>query len=99
MHTRDTLAQRSRLHDPARYARILRSGARCTNYMVYCTPPCPTHTAQQRACVTNGEAPHGRCASVRGQIMESVTASCHLAAVPTQAARAMGLPRMQEVPA
>ncbi len=95
----DTLSQLYLLHEPASYARMTRPGARCTNYMVYCTPPCPTHTAQQRACVTNGEAPYGRCASVRGQIMESVTASCHLAAVPTQAARAMGLPRMQEVPA
>ncbi len=99
MHTRDTLALLAGLHDPARYAWILRSGAWCTNHTVYCTPPCSTHTAQQHACVTNGEAPHGRCASVRGQIMESVTASCRLAAVPTQARLTMGLPRMQEVPA
>ncbi len=99
MHTRDTLAQRSRLHDLARYARILRSGARCTNHTMYCTPPCSTHTAQQRACVTNGEAPHGRRASVHGQIMESGTASCRRAAVTTPAARIMSLPRMQEVPA
>ena len=99
MHTRDTLAPLAGLHDPARYAWILRSGAWFTNHPVYCTPPCSTHTAQQRACVTSGEAPHDRCASVHGQIMWSVTASCRLTGVATHAERTMDLPRMQEVPA
>ncbi len=99
MHIRDTLAQLAGLHDPACYAWILRAGVWFTNHTVYCTPPCSTRTAQQCACVTSGEAPHGRYTSVCGQIIESVTASCRLAAMTTPAERSMGLPRRQEVPA